>query len=69
MTTDINNEYRLVQATFAEHLAQELGWETIYAWNQKTTELYAGHLDNSTAKQTEYLGNFWSVELTEAAGS
>jgi hypothetical protein len=60
---------RLVQATFAEHLAQELGWETIYAWNQKTTELYAGHLDTSTAKQTEYLGNFWSGELAEAAGS
>jgi len=36
---------------------------------QKTTEMYAGHLDNSTAKQTEYLGNFWSGKLAEAAGA
>lgn len=36
---------------------------------QKTTEIYAGHLDNSTAKQSEYLGNFWSGKLAEAAGS
>ncbi|MEZ6081221.1 MAG: hypothetical protein R3C56_37800 [Pirellulaceae bacterium] len=31
--TDINTEDRLVQATFAEHLERELGWETVYAWN------------------------------------
>jgi type I restriction enzyme R subunit len=36
MITDINNEDRLVQATFAEHLEQELGWESIYAWNEET---------------------------------
>ncbi len=36
MITDINNEDRLVQATFAEHLEQKLGWETVYAWNQET---------------------------------
>lgn len=36
MITDINNEDRLVQATFAEHLAQKLGWESIYAWNEET---------------------------------
>lgn len=35
MITDINNEDRLVQATFAEHLEQELGWENVYAWNQE----------------------------------
>ena len=35
MITDINNEDRLVQATFAEHLEQELGRETVYAWNQE----------------------------------
>ena len=34
--TDINSEDRLVQATFAEHLRTELGWESIYAWNQET---------------------------------
>ena len=34
--TDINSEDRLVQATFAEHLENTLGWETAYAWNQET---------------------------------
>ncbi|MGE3343906.1 MAG: type I restriction endonuclease subunit R [Vicinamibacterales bacterium] len=34
--TDINSEDRLVQATFAEHLEQALGWESVYAWNQET---------------------------------
>ncbi|NLF19115.1 MAG: type I restriction endonuclease subunit R [Lentisphaerae bacterium] len=31
--TDINSEDRLVQATFAGHLRDRLGWETAYAWN------------------------------------
>jgi type I restriction enzyme, R subunit len=35
MITDINSEDRLVQATFAEHLEKELGWENLYAWNQE----------------------------------
>jgi type I restriction enzyme R subunit len=34
--TDINSEDRLVQATFAEHLEQVLGWDSVYAWNQET---------------------------------
>ena len=34
--TTINNEDRLVQATFSEHLEQQLGWESIYAWNNET---------------------------------
>jgi type I restriction enzyme R subunit len=34
--TDINNEDRLVQATFAEQLEQVLGWDSVYAWNQET---------------------------------
>src|SRR5690242_3473544 len=33
--TGINSEDRLVQATFAEHLAK-LGWESVYAWNTET---------------------------------
>ena len=32
----INSEDRLVQAAFAEHLEQQLGWESVYAWNQET---------------------------------
>ena len=36
MITDINTEDRLVQATFAEHLEKELGWESVYAWNHET---------------------------------
>jgi type I restriction enzyme R subunit len=34
--TDINSEDRLVQKTFADHLRDELGWESVYAWNQET---------------------------------
>ena len=34
--TDINGEDRLVQATFADHLENELGWESVYAWNHET---------------------------------
>lgn len=33
--TNINSEDRLVQATFASHLADELGWESIYAYNNE----------------------------------
>ena len=31
--TPINSEDRLVQTTFAEHLEQVLGWESVVAWN------------------------------------
>ena len=34
--TPINSEDRLVQATFAEHLEQVLGWDSLYAWNEET---------------------------------
>lgn len=34
--TDINTEDRLVQATFADHLKNALGWDSVYAWNQET---------------------------------
>ncbi len=33
--TDINSEDRLVQKTFAEHLRDKLGWESVYAWNNE----------------------------------
>ena len=36
MITDINNEDRLVQRTFADHLRDRLGWETIYAQSAET---------------------------------
>ncbi|MCB9512903.1 MAG: type I restriction endonuclease subunit R, partial [Candidatus Latescibacteria bacterium] len=36
MITDINSEDRLVQQTFAEHLEQRLGWESVYAYNAET---------------------------------
>ncbi|WP_163337313.1 site-specific integrase [Desulfopila sp. IMCC35008] len=35
---------------------------------QKTTEIYAGHLDNSTKAQNELLGRVWSKQLSEVAG-
>jgi type I restriction enzyme, R subunit len=34
--TDIHSEDRLVQRTFAEHLKEVLGWESIYAYNLET---------------------------------
>jgi type I site-specific restriction-modification system R (restriction) subunit len=34
--TDLNTEEQLVQATFAEHLETELGWDSVYAWNDET---------------------------------
>ena len=33
--TPINSEDRLVQATIAEYLEKELGWDRIYAWNEE----------------------------------
>jgi type I restriction enzyme, R subunit len=35
MITDINSEDRLVQKTFAEHLHDKLGWDSVYAWNDE----------------------------------
>ena len=34
--TGINNEDQLVQATFAAHLKDALGWDTVYAFNEET---------------------------------
>jgi type I restriction enzyme, R subunit len=34
--TGINSEDRLVQAAFAAHLKDKLGWESVYAWNEET---------------------------------
>jgi type I restriction enzyme R subunit len=36
MITPINSEDRLVQATFADHLHDHLGWESVYAYNTET---------------------------------
>jgi|ERR1017187_4374359 hypothetical protein len=36
MITDINSENRLVQKTFAHHLQDVLGRESVYAHNDKT---------------------------------
>jgi type I restriction enzyme, R subunit len=36
MISDINSEDRLVQQTFADHLRDQLGWESVYAYNQET---------------------------------
>ncbi len=36
--TDINSEDRLVQQTFADHLRDVLGWDSVYAWNEETFE-------------------------------
>jgi type I restriction enzyme, R subunit len=34
--SSINSEDRLVQATFSDHLRNNLGWESVYAWNDET---------------------------------
>ena len=36
MITDINSEDRLVQTTFADHLRDTLGWESVYAYKAET---------------------------------
>jgi type I restriction enzyme, R subunit len=36
MITDIHSEDRLVQQTFADHLRDRLGWDSIYAYNAET---------------------------------
>ncbi len=36
MFTEINSEDRLVQATFADHLRDAHGWDSVYAWNEET---------------------------------
>ena len=36
MITDINSEDRLVQQTFADHLRDSLGWESLYAYKAET---------------------------------
>lgn len=36
MITGINNEDRLVQQTFADHLHDRLGWDSVYAYNDET---------------------------------
>ena len=36
MITDINSEDRLVQQTFANHLRDRLGWQSVYAYNAET---------------------------------
>lgn len=36
MITDINSEDRLVQETFADHLHDRLGWDSVYAYNHET---------------------------------
>ena len=48
--TPINSEDRLVQATFAEHLEQVLGWESVYAWNKETFGL-EGTLGRTNTKE------------------
>ncbi len=34
--TDVNSEDRLVQQTFADHLRDQLSWESVYAFNTET---------------------------------
>src|SRR5438034_5401120 len=36
MITSVNSEDRLVQRTFADHLRDRLGWESVYAYNAET---------------------------------
>ena len=48
--TDINSEDRLVQQTFADHLRDQLGWESIYAYN---TETFGSHGTLGRASELE----------------
>lgn len=48
--TGINSEDRLVQKTFADHLQQALGWDSVYAWNEETFGL-SGTLGRATTSE------------------
>jgi len=37
--------------------------------HQKTTEIYAGHLETGTKEQTDFLADFWSTQLENAKES
>ena len=39
--------------------------------HQKTTEIYAGHIETGTKKQTDFLADFWTdkLDLTEGQES
>ena len=39
--------------------------------HQKTTEIYAGHIETGTKKQTDFLADFWTdkLDLTEGRES
>ena len=52
--TPVNSEDRLVQATFAEHLERQLGWESVYAWNHETFGLN-GTLGRTDTKEAVLL--------------
>ena len=49
--TPVNSEDRLVQATFADYLENELGWDSVYAWNHETfgTDGTLGRADTKQA--------------------
>ena len=36
--------------------------------HQKTTEIYAGHIETGTKKQTDFLNDFWKGKLNETKG-
>ena len=50
MITDINSEDRLVQKTFADHLHDVHGWESIYAHNDETSRP-AGTLGRASERE------------------
>jgi hypothetical protein len=33
--------------------------------HQKTTEIYAGHIETETKKQTDFLNDFWKGKLSK----
>jgi hypothetical protein len=36
--------------------------------HQKTTEIYAGHIETGTKKQTDFLADFWANKLDLVEG-
>jgi len=70
--TDINSEDRLVQKTFAEHLEQALGWDSIYAYNTETVGPQ-GTLGRASEREVVLLGDLRAAigrlnpELPDAA--
>lgn len=63
------HQFRHLAATILKDSGASLSQMQLFLRHdeQKTTEIYAGFLDNSTKEQSTYLDSFWAEKLAETA--